>query len=122
MVGLAVSFSAVGLGLLVACFVESDSQAANLGGTVAMIQVFLSGSFYQFPPLTLFTLLGHQIDMFDIFPASHGFLALQQVLSYGAGFQEVRFRLGAALALSILYLGLGVLVFQRLQMQESPIA
>ena len=122
LVGLAVSLSAVGLGLLVACFVENDSQAANLGSTVAMIQVFLSGSFYQFPPLTVFTLLGHQIDLFDIFPVTHGFLALQQVLSYGAGFQDVRFRLGATLVLSILYLGLGVLVFQRLQMQESPVA
>jgi ABC-2 type transport system permease protein len=118
-VGLVISFSAVGLGLLVACLVENDSQAANLGSTIAMIQVFLSGSFYQLPPLTIFTLAGHQIDLFDVFPVTHGFLALQQVLSYGAGPSEVGFRLGAALLLSILYLGAGVLLFQRLQMRQA---
>jgi ABC-2 type transport system permease protein len=119
LVGLVISLSAVGLGLLVACLVENDSQAANLGSTIAMIQVFLSGSFYQLPPLTIFTLAGHQIDLFDIFPVTHGFLALQRVLSYGAGLSEVGFRLGAALLLSILYLGAGVLLFQRLQMRQA---
>jgi ABC-2 type transport system permease protein len=119
LVGLVISFSAVGLGLLVACLVENDSQAANLGSTIAMIQVFLSGSFYQLPPLTIFTLAGHQIDLFDIFPVTHGFLALQQVLSYGADLSEVGFRLGAALLLSILYLGAGVILFQRLQMRAA---
>jgi ABC-2 type transport system permease protein len=118
-VGLVVSFSAIGQGLVVACFSENDSQAANLGGTAAMLQVFLSGSFYQLPSLTMFTLAGHQIDLFDIFPATHGFLALQQVLSYGAGFTEIAFRLGATLVLSILYLAGGIIVFQRLQMQDS---
>jgi len=119
LVGLVISLSAVGLGLLVACLVENDSQAANLGSTIAMIQVFLSGSFYQLPPLTIFTLAGHQIDLFDVFPVTHGFVALQQVLSYGAGLSEVGFRLGAALLLSILYLGAGVLLFQRLQMRQA---
>ena len=83
-----------------------------------MIQVFLSGSFYQFPSLTVFTLAGHQIDLFDIFPATHGFLALQQVLSYGVGLKEIGFRLGATLVLSILYFVIGVVIFQRLQMRE----
>jgi ABC-2 type transport system permease protein len=117
-VGLAVSFSAIGLGLLVACFVENDSQAINVGSTVTMIQVFLSGSFYQLPPQTVFTLAGYQIDLFDIFPATHGFLALQQVLSYGAGLKEIGFRLGATLVLSILYFVIGVVTFQRLQMRD----
>ncbi len=118
-VGLAVSFSAIGLGLIVACFVENDSQAINVGSTVSMLQVFLSGSFYQLPPFTLFTLAGHPIDLFDLFPATHGFLALQQVLSYGAGLRDIAFRLGATLVLSILYFGVGVAVFQRLQMRDK---
>jgi ABC-2 type transport system permease protein len=118
-VGLAVSFSAIGFGLIVACFVENDSQAINVGSTVAMIQVFLSGSFYQLPPLTVFTLAGHPIDLFDVFPATHGFLALQQVLSYGVGLREVAFRLGATLSLSGLYFAAGVIVFQRLQMRDK---
>jgi ABC-type multidrug transport system permease subunit len=119
LVGLAVSFSAIGLGLVVACFVQNDSQAINVGSTVTMLQVFMSGSFFALPPLTVFTLAGHQIDLFDVFPATHGFLALQQVLSYGAGLHQIAFRLGATLILSGLYFGLGVVFFQRLKMQDS---
>ncbi len=118
-VGLAVSFSAIGLGLIVACFVENDSQAINVGSTVMMILVFFSGAIYQLPPLTVFTLAGHQIDLFDIFPATHGFLALQQVLTYGAGLQEIAFRLGVTVILSLLSFALGVFAFQRLKMRDQ---
>ena len=117
-VGLVVSFSAIGQGLIVACFVENDSQAANVGSTFTMLQVFVSGSFYQLPPLTLFTMAGHQIDLFDVFPATHGFMALQQVLSYGFGVREIAFRLLATLVLSLLYFSAGVIIFQRLQMRN----
>jgi len=118
-VGLAICFSAVGQGLIVACFVENDSQAANLGATVAMFQVFLSGAMYPLPSMTLFTLMGHQIDLFEIFPVTHGFLALQQVINYGAGLREIGFRLGATLLLSALYFAVGVLIFQRRQMHST---
>jgi len=117
-VGLALCGSAIGQGLLVACFVQDDSQAANVGSTFSMIQVFLSGSFYQLPPLTIFSLAGHQIDVFDIFPATHGFRALQQVLTYGDGFPDISFRLGAALVLSMLYFALGVFFFERMKMMS----
>ncbi len=118
-VGLAVCFSAVGQGLIVACFVENDSQAANLGATVGMFQVFLSGAMYPLPSLTMFTLAGREIGLFDILPASHGFLALQQVLNYGAGLREISFRLGATLLLSLFYFAVGVVIFQRRQMQSK---
>jgi ABC-2 type transport system permease protein len=117
-VGLAVSFSSIGQGMLVACFVQNDSQATNAASTLSMMQVFFCGAMFPLPPLTIFALAGHQIDLFDVFPATHGFLALQQVLNYGAGLGEIGFRLGATLLLSALYLGVGVLVFQRLQMRE----
>jgi len=118
LVGLALSFSSVGMGLIVACFVENDSQAANLGATLSMLQVFVSGAWFTLTPLTLFTLAGHAIDLFDIFPATSGFLALQQVLTFGSGLGEIGFRLGWALALSGVYFVAGVLVFQRTQMRR----
>ena len=117
LVGLAISASAIGQGLLVACFSQDDSQAANVGSTFSMIQVFLSGSFYQLPPLTMFTLAGHQVDLFDIFPATHGFRALQQVLTYGDGLPEIGFRLGATVLLSLVYFGIGVVVFRKTKMK-----
>ncbi len=119
LVGMVLSISAIGMGLLVACFVENDSQAANVGATVSMLQVFLSGAFYQLPPLTLFSLAGHQIDLFDIFPATHSFMALQQVLTYGNNLSQIAFRLTAAILLSGIYFVLGVMIFQKKQMAEN---
>ena len=118
LIGLAICVSAIGQGLVVACFVQDDSQAANVASTFSMIQVFISGSFYQLPPLTMFSLAGYQIDVFDIFPATHGFRALQQVLTYGDGINEISFRLSATVILSIGYFFLGVLLFKRLKMRE----
>jgi ABC-2 type transport system permease protein len=117
-VGLAVSFSAIGMGLVVACFVENDGQAINIGSTVMMIQVFFSGAMFQLPAMTVFTLAGYQIGFYDIFPATHGFLALQQVLVYGAGLQDIAFRLGMTFLLSLVYLVSGIVVFQRLKMRD----
>ena len=119
LVGLVVSFSAIGLGLGVACFVDNDGQAINVGSTVMMILVFFSGAMYQLPPLTIFTLAGHQIGVFDVSPATHGFLALQQILTYGAEFQGIAFRLGMTMALSLLVFAIGVFAFQRLKMREQ---
>jgi ABC-2 type transport system permease protein len=118
-VGLAISLSAIGLGLIVACFIENDSQAVNFGSTVTMIQVFVSGAFFPLPPLTVFTLLGHPISLFDIFPASHGMLALQQVLNDGAGLGEIGFRLAAIFLLSGIFFVAGVFTFRRLKMARG---
>ncbi len=119
LVGLTISFSAVGLGLITACFVADDSQALNLGFTVTMLQVFLSGAFFPMPSATVFTFAGHAVGLFDFIPATHGMLALQQVLAYGANFSEIGFRFWAALGLSLVYFCLGGLVFNRLQMQRA---
>jgi ABC-2 type transport system permease protein len=121
-IGLAISLSAVGMGLIVACFIENDSQAVNFGSTVTMVQVFVSGAFFPLPPLTVFTLLRHPISLFDIFPASHGMLALQQVLNDGAGLVAIGFRLAAIVFLSCLTFAVGVFMFHRLKMgRESDL-
>ncbi len=118
-IGLILSFSAIGLGLIVACFVSNDSQAINVGGTAAMIQVFLSGAMFPLPPFTVATFAGHEVGLFDIIPASHVVLALQQVMCYGAGWREVGFQIAMAAGLSALYFALGVVVFGRRQMRPG---
>jgi ABC-2 type transport system permease protein len=119
LVGIVLAFGSIGMGLLTACFVENDSQAANVGSTIAMLQVFLSGAFYALPPLTVFTAFGHPIDVFDIFPATHAFTALQGTLTYGAGLRQIGFRLLAAGLLSAVYFVIGVWAFRRLKMRPE---
>jgi ABC-2 type transport system permease protein len=118
-VAVAMIFSGIGLGLIVGCFTTTDSQAMNIAAGVMMLQVFLSGSFFPIPAPTVFTLAGHEIGAFDVFPATHGYLALQQVLSDGAGLDAVAFRLGATVLLSLLCFVLGVVIFRRLRMRDA---
>jgi ABC-2 type transport system permease protein len=117
-IGLLISFSAVGFGLMVACISNNDGDALNLGGVVTMLQVFLCGAFFALPPLTVFTVGGYEIGAFDFIPATHGLLALQQVLISGASLGQVAFRLALTLGLSVFYYALGVLIFGWRQMRQ----
>ena len=114
-VGLLLSLSAVGMGLLTACFIHDDSQALNLGSTVTMLQVFLSGAFFAMPPYTLFNVAGYSISPFDFIPATHAMVALQEVLISGAGLAEIAFRVSAMAVLTLLYTAACIVLFQILQ-------
>ncbi len=115
LIGWLLSFSAIALGLLVACFSSNDSDALNTGSTVAMLQVFLSGAFFAMPSPEQF-ILGHtSFRLFDLIPASHIMIAFQQVLSSGAGLERVAERLLFAAALSLIIFIVSLLLFQRTQ-------
>ena len=116
-ISLLLTFSAVGFGLMVACISSNDADALNIGGVVTMLQVFLSGAMFPLPPLTVFTLAGHEIGAFDFIPATHGLLALQQVLTGGADLGDVAFRLVLTLGLSLFYCAVGIAIFSWRQMQ-----
>jgi ABC-2 type transport system permease protein len=113
------ALSAVGGGLIVGCFIQNDSQAVNLGSTLTMLQVFVSGAFFPMPTSPLFYLLGHEIAWNDIFPATHAMTALQQAVIYGADFGQIGFRLAAAAFLSLLFFLTGALLFQWKVMRHS---
>ncbi len=106
------ALSAVGAGLVVGCFIQNDSQAVNLGASVTMLQVFVSGSFFPMPLQPLFHLFGHEIAWNDAFPATHAMIALQQAVMYGADLSQIGFRLIAAAVLSAGFFLIGALLFQ----------
>ena len=111
--------SAVGGGLIVGCFVQNDSQAVNLGSSVTMLQVFVSGSFFPMPAPALFHLFGHEIAWNDLFPATHAMTALQHSVLYGADLGQIGFRLAAAAVLSLVFFLIGALLFRRKVMRAA---
>jgi ABC-2 type transport system permease protein len=113
--GLFLSLSAIGIGLVVSGFAHKDSDALNTGGVFSMLQVFLSGAFFPMPSHELFRVGGHSIGVFDFIPATHGMMALEQVLVSGAGWTQIAFRAWVMLVLSLIYLGLGVWIFGKIQ-------
>ena len=121
-IGVLLSFSSIGFGLITACFAHNDFDAYNIAAVLVMPQVFMSGAFFPLPPMTVFSLAGHQIGAFDFLPATHGMLALRQVFTGGAGLNEIAFRLGMTAVLSVLYFALGVFVFERMQMRHEHVS
>jgi ABC-2 type transport system permease protein len=117
LIGLLLSFSSIGFGLIVSCFVQDDSQALNIGSVVSMLQVFLSGAWFQMSPVNLFTVAGYTVNLYDFIPATHSMSALQLVLTSGAALSDVWLRMVLTFVLSAFYFGLGVLIFGKMQMK-----
>ena len=113
-IGIILAFSSVGMGLLLGCFMRTDTDALNTGSARFNDSSLFSGAFFAMPAPILFIVKDHPINMFDFLPASHGMLALQQVLSGGANLAEVGFRTTATLFLSLLYFIISVLIYRRL--------
>ncbi|NMB55027.1 MAG: ABC transporter permease [Leptolinea sp.] len=110
---LVLSFSSIGLGLLVAGFIHNDSEAINTGSVFSMLQVFLCGAFFPFDAGVLLNINGHQLGIFDVIPATQGMMILRQSLVSGADFGSIVFRLLLMAGLSILIFALGIINFNR---------
>jgi len=71
------------------------------------------------PRATLFQVAGHAVGPFDLLPPTHAVVALNKVLTRGAGLGDVAFELVALLLLSGLTFGIGVLRFRRRRMRAE---
>jgi ABC-2 type transport system permease protein len=106
------SFSVIGLGLITACFSGTSARAAIVVNFPLVLFLFFSGSVFPPVKVTLFTLGGHTFRIFDFMPHTHAVVALNKVLSLGAGLGEVAFELVAMTVLSVLYFMAGVWLFK----------
>ena len=106
------SFSVIGLGLITACFSGTSARAAIVVNFPLVLFLFFSGSVFPPVKVTLFTLGGHTFRIFDFMPHTHAVVALNKVLSLGAGLEEVAFELVAMTVLSVLYFMAGVWLFK----------
>jgi ABC-2 type transport system permease protein len=111
------SFSIIGIGLVVACFSKTVSQAFVIANFPLGFLMFLTGAAFPLPRFNLFTLFGHGFALPDLLPPTHAVIALNKIFTLGAGPGEVMFELAALLLLTALYFGAGVWIFQRTQMR-----
>jgi len=117
-VGLLLSLASVGMGLIAACFARNDGEAANLGGVVMVVMALMSGAIYPMPDAPIATIAGQTIQVYDILPPTHASEAMRRVLVFGEGAGAIAYELTAMVVLSVLFLVMGVLLYQRLQMQK----
>ena len=118
-IGLLLSLGAVGLGLIVACFAHTDSEAANLGAGVGVMLALVSGAMGPMPAAPLMTIGGRAIQIYDFMPTAQATQALRQVLVLGAGLDAILYQLVMLALLSLLFLTIGVLLYQRRQLRHA---
>jgi ABC-2 type transport system permease protein len=111
------SLSIIGIGLIVACFSKTVSQAFVIANFPLGFLMFLTGAAFPLPRMNLFTIAGRSVALADLLPPSHAVVALNKIFTLGAGFGDVLYELTALIALTGLYFGAGVWLFQRTQMR-----
>lgn len=111
------SLSIIGIGLIVACFSKTVSQAFVIANFPLGFLMFLTGAAFPLPRMNLFTIAGRSVALADFLPPSHAVVALNKIFTLGAGFGDVLYELTALVILTGLYFGVGVWLFQRTQMR-----
>jgi ABC-2 type transport system permease protein len=117
-IGVIASVSVIGVGLSVACFSRTVTQAFLIANFPLAFFMFFSGAMFPVPRLTLFAIGGQSVALFDILPTSHAVIALQKIFVLGAGLNDVLYELLALTVLSVLYFTLGVWLFKRTQLRS----
>lgn len=113
------SLSVVGMGLVVACFSRTVAQAFVVANFPLTLFMFFSGAIFPVPTVPIFTLGGHTVGLYDILPPTHAVVALNKVLTLGAGAADVVYELTALLLLSAAYFAAGVWLFKRTHLSTS---
>jgi len=118
LVGIITSLSIIGVGMIVASFSKTVSQAFVIANFPFGFFMFLSGAAFPVPMGTLFTIAGREISIVDVLPPTHAVSALSKVFTLGVGLEGVFYELSALSVLSVIYFGIGVWLFQRMHLKS----
>jgi ABC-2 type transport system permease protein len=111
------SVAVVGVGLIVAAFSKSVSQAFIIANFPLIFFMFFSGAVYPIPRINIFEIAGIQVSLYDILPPTHAVVALNKILTLGAGLSEVWYEIVSLILLSLVYFGIGIWIFQQRQLK-----
>lgn len=119
LIGVLTSFSVIGAGLVVAAFSKTVNQAFLIANFPLVFFMFFSSAIFPIPRVPLFEIAGRTIGLFDVLPPTHAVVALNKVLTLGAGIGDVAYELAALIILSAAYFAAGVWLFQRNHLRAS---
>ena len=112
------SLAIIGSGLLVAAFSRTVSQAFVIANFPLALFMFFTGAIFPIPSLDWLTVGGRTFGLDDLLAPTHAVVALNKVLTLGAGWQDIAFELAALASLSGLYFLAGAWLFQRRQLDR----
>lgn len=119
LIGVITSFSIIGIGLMIACLARTVSEAFIYANFPLIFLMFFTGAVFPIPPMPIFTIGTRTIGMFDFLPPTHAIIALNKILTLGAGLKDVAYELCMLLILSGVYFALGVLLFNKFRLKKS---
>ncbi len=116
LVGAVTSLSIMAFSILVAAFLRTVFDLVTVGCFPFFILMFFSGGMFPLPGVTLFNVGDRAVQLNEILPTTHAVTALNRVLTYGAGLEDIAYELGAVVALTVAFYALGSWVFTRRHM------
>jgi ABC-2 type transport system permease protein len=116
-IGLLMSLASIGVGLIVACYSRTPGDATNLASVALVPLVFLSEAMYPMPDLPIATLGNRTIQLYDLLPTTHAAEAIRRVTIFGEGLTDIVYELVALTLLSVIFLAVGVALYQRRRMR-----
>ena len=119
LVGAITAIAIVGVGLIVAAFSKSVSQAFIIANFPLIFFMFFSGAVYPLPRIRFFEIAGQVVSIYDVIPSTHAVVALNKILTLGVGLGGVLYELVSLIVLSILYFAIGIWVFHRRHMRVA---
>lgn len=119
LIGAITAIAVVGVGLIVAAFSKSVSQAFIIANFPLIFFMFFSGAVYPLPRVRLFEVSGRAISLYDVIPPTHAVVALNKILTLGTGLKDVLYELGALIVLSALYFAIGIGLFHQRHMRVA---
>ena len=118
LIGAITSVAVVGIGLIVAAFSTSVSQAFIIANFPLIFFMFFSGAVYPIPRINLFQIGGINVSIYDILPPTHAVVALNKILTLGENFSDVIYEFSSLVILSLIFYGVGIWLFERKHMRR----
>ncbi|NOU79078.1 ABC transporter permease subunit [Paenibacillus sp. LMG 31459] len=121
LVSLIATFSAIGIGLIIAAFCRTSLEAFIIGNVVVTPMMFLAGIFFKVPPVKLFTVMGKEIELLTFVPTLDAVSAMNKILINNAGFREILPEIIVLVLLSAGYFLMGRYLFSRKIMHSGGV-
>ncbi len=119
LIGAITAIAVVGVGLIVAAFSKTVSQAFIIANFPLIFFMFFSGAIYPLPRIRFFEVAGRVISLYDVIPPTHAVVALNKILTLGVGLTDVLYELISLVVLSALYFAIGIWLFHLRHMRTA---
>lgn len=117
--GIIGGIASISLGMIIAAFAKNPPQASQLGTLIAVPVSFLAGAFLQLPQVVVGSVMGQQVQIYDILPWYHIVNILRSVLTYGNGWDAIAYDVTVTVVLTMILFAIGLVLFSRTRLRAE---